>query len=67
MMYYVNRNTQDNGDHEVHTSSCSYLPEPANRLYLGDFSTCGPAITRAKETYSQSNGCYYCSPSCHTS
>jgi hypothetical protein len=32
-MYYVNKNAQDNGDHEVHTSTCSHLPLPANRLY----------------------------------
>lgn len=40
MRYYVNKNAQPNGDHEVHTSSCSFLPAEANRLYLGDFQTC---------------------------
>ena len=29
--YYVNTNAQANGDHEVHTSGCSYLPAPENR------------------------------------
>ncbi|HLG01451.1 MAG TPA: hypothetical protein VI916_13370 [Acidimicrobiia bacterium] len=67
MLYYVNQNAQDNGDHEVHTSECSYLPDPENRLYLGSFDTCGPAVTEAKKTYPQSNGCFYCSRACHTS
>lgn len=64
--YYVNKNTQANGDHEVHTTGCSWLPEVDNRIYLGDFTSCGPAVTKAKETYSQSNGCYYCSRPCNT-
>ena len=66
-IYYVNKNAQDNGDHEVHKSGCSYMPNSENRLYLGDFSSCRPAVAAAKKTYPQSNGCYYCSPECHTS
>lgn len=65
--YYVNKNRQTNGDHEVHTSSCSYLPDADNRLYLGYFSTCAEAVREAKKTYSQSNGCYCCCNACHTS
>lgn len=64
--YYVNKNAQSNGDHEVHKTGCQYMPEPANRLYLGDFASCYPAVKKAKETYPQSNGCYYCSNECHT-
>jgi hypothetical protein len=65
--YYVNKNAQSNGDHEVHTQDCRYLPESTNRKYLGEFSNCKDAVTEAKKTYSQSNGCKTCSPSCHTS
>lgn len=66
--YYVNRNAQSNGDHEVHRSGCSYLPDLKNRVFLGDFESCIPAVRQAKTMYySQSNGCYYCSNSCHTS
>ena len=25
--YYVNNNAQSNGDHEVHTTGCSWLPK----------------------------------------
>ena len=64
--YYVNDNAQDNGDHEVHTKDCSYLPEARNRTYLGDHSTCSSAVTEAKKHYKQSNGCYWCSRACHT-
>ncbi len=64
--YYVNRNAQDNGDHEVHTTGCSHLPDEANRLFLGNFSSCGPAVAAAKKHYPRSNGCYYCARACHT-
>ncbi|MCX9895359.1 hypothetical protein LAD77_25195 [Klebsiella pneumoniae] len=33
--YYVNKNAQSNGDHEVHVSSCARLPAVENRLFLG--------------------------------
>jgi hypothetical protein len=65
--YYVNQNVQSNGDHEVHKEGCTFLPDPGNRIYLGDFSSCSPAVRKAKEHYSQSNGCYFCSKDCHTS
>jgi len=64
--YYVNKNAQSNGDHEVHTKSCSFLPNPENRIYLGPFSTCTSAVREAKKHYPKSNGCYYCSNPCHT-
>ncbi len=66
MRYYVNKISQANGDHEVHTLSCSFLPEEGNRIYLGDFSTCTDAVKEAKKHYAQCNGCYYCSRPCHT-
>ncbi|HSU15903.1 hypothetical protein [Longimicrobium sp.] len=64
--YYVNKVAQANGDHEVHTSSCNWLPSDGNRLYLGYFSTCGEAVRAARLHYNQVNGCYYCSRPCHT-
>lgn len=62
--YYVNRNAQPNGDHEVHKSDCNYLPN--DRQYLGNFATCEPAVREAKKHYPKSNGCYWCSRECHT-
>lgn len=64
--YYVNKNAQSNGDHEVHVTWCSFLPEEQNRLYLGDFASCQPAVKEARRHYTQVNGCYYCSEACHT-
>lgn len=64
--YYVNRQAQLNGDHEVHKQGCSFMLLPENRFYLGDFLTCGPAKQEAKKRYPQSDGCFYCSPACHT-
>ncbi|TCC99955.1 hypothetical protein EZ437_17095 [Pedobacter psychroterrae] len=64
--YYVNRQAQSNGDHEVHKGTCSYLPSVENRLYLGQFSSCTSAVSEAKKHYSKADGCYHCSPRCHT-
>lgn len=67
MKYYVNKNKQINGDHEVHTESCSFLPISEHRIYLGGFSNCKDAVNEAKKHYAKSNGCYYCCRECHTS
>ena len=63
--YYVNNKKQSNGDHEVHTCDCTYIP--SDKKYLGQFSNCDAAVKEAKKTYSQSNGCKTCSNTCHTS
>lgn len=47
--YYVNRNKQSNGDHEVHHSDCPYLLTAENRNYLGEFYTCDAAVREAKK------------------
>jgi hypothetical protein len=65
--YYVNRDMQSNGDHEVHAFTCKYLPAAENRVLLGYFITCAEAVREAKKYYPQSNGCYWCSNECHTS
>ncbi len=64
--YYVNKNAQATGEHEVHKSSCSYLPSESNRIGLGYYATCAEAVKKAKEYYSNVDGCYYCCPTCHT-
>lgn len=65
--YYVNKNAQSNGDHEVHRAD--YCPTPANeenRLYLGNFNSCHGAVAEAKRHYPRANGCANCSEECHT-
>jgi len=64
--YYVNKNAQSSGDHEVHAAGCSFLPDVDNRFYLGDFTNCHDAVREARKRYSQVNGCFYCSKPCHT-
>lgn len=67
MRFYVNKNAQNNGDHEVHRATCCWLPESENRQYLGDFATSQEAVREARKYYNQVNGCYYCCPETHTS
>lgn len=64
--YFVNHNAQHNGDHEVHTSTCIFLPALQNRLDLGQHSSCVTAVRQARNTYPKSNGCRTCSSVCHT-
>ena len=63
--YYVNQNSQSNGDHEAHRLGCQFMLAPHNRTYLGQFDTCGPAVVEARRYYAQVDGCYYCSNACH--
>lgn len=65
--YYVNKNAQANGDHEVHRRGCSWMPLPENRIYLGSFLSCHGAVAAASMYFLRVNGCYYCSSACHTS
>lgn len=65
--FYVNTKAQINGDHEVHKSTCVFMPSTDNRKFLGKFLTCQLAVSEAKKYYSKSNGCYYCNKDCHTS
>jgi hypothetical protein len=65
MKYYVNNNAQSSGDHEVHDETCPYLPLIVSKKYLGDFSSCGPAVAEAKKTYPTADGCARCSPACN--
>lgn len=65
--YYVNKNAQSNGDHEVHTTGCSDMPKEENRIFLGSFETCSEAVIAAQKHYTKVNGCFYCSRPCHTS
>lgn len=65
--YYVNKNPQPNGDHEVHKEGCSWMPEPQHKMLLGYFSNCYDAVREAKKIYpSTADGCHYCCPECDT-
>jgi hypothetical protein len=64
--YYVNRNAQDDGDHEVHREGCSHPPQPQNRVPLGSFADCHAAVRAAKKRFATADGCYHCSRPCDT-
>ncbi len=65
--YYVNRQAQANGDHEVHWMLfCPTHARRENRRYLGEFPTCREAVAAAREIYPLADGCAHCSPDCHT-
>jgi len=64
--YYVNKNAQETGEHEVHTTGCPHPPEPENRLHLGRFTNCHDAVEEAKKHYDNVDGCFHCTNECHT-
>ena len=67
-LYRVNKNAQDNGDHEVHGQQCPYWPMLTNYISRGEHATCQRAVREAKKHYpATANGCAICSPTCHTS
>ncbi len=65
--YYFNDTTDKNGRHEIHTESCSFFPSESNRTYIGYFSNCHEAISKAQSQYplKSFDGCYWCCKSCH--
>lgn len=67
--YYVNKNAQPSGDHEVSKSDCAALRAmpPDYRQDLGEHLNCHSAVAMAKLSYRTANGCYYCCTLCHTS
>lgn len=69
--YYVNKNAQSNGDHEVHRTDEVGCRNPAasyNREDLGWHMTCHGAVAEAQRRHPiwRVNGCYYCCYACHT-
>ena len=68
MKYYVHTQTDQLGDHEVHTEQCTHLPPVLNRRELGNFLSCEGAVREAKRLgYTRANGCYWCCRLCDTS
>lgn len=68
--YYINRNEQPEGEHEIHDShaNCPHPPLSVNRIDLGWFDSCVEAVKEGRTLfpYSQVNGCAYCVPACNT-
>lgn len=63
--YYLNKNAQSTGEHEVHQINCYKMPCLQNCIYLGYFSNAIEAVRHAKKYYNNVDGCYYCSSEAH--
>ena len=58
--YFVNRDVDVSGDHEVHATGCRRLPGIKERIYLGTFASCRTAVREARKYYAAVRAC----PSC---
>lgn len=63
--YYVNRNAQPTGEHEVHQERCPTPASPSNQQTLGYFTGCREAVVAARKHYANVDGCANCCPECH--
>ncbi len=64
--YYVNKNSNNTGEHEVHIEECKYLPDENNRVDLGYQYNSKDALIKAKTFYSDVDGCFWCCREIHT-
>ena len=60
--YYFYIYPDINGNYEVHTENCYYLPSELSRQYIGRYSSCQAAIIAAQIAYPDKkfDGCYHC-------
>lgn len=64
--YYVHTEKDAQGQYEVHTEDCSWLPEPEKREYLGNYSNGNEAVRIAKcRGYASADGCWHCCREAH--
>ncbi|WNM19133.1 hypothetical protein [Flavobacterium capsici] len=59
-LYYVNRNPNQIGNHELHLATCNHLPNIFNRVCLGDYKTPHEALHDAKKIYPSATVCNTC-------
>lgn len=66
--FYMNKNEQPTGEHEVHRtySTCPTHADPANRRDLGEHPDCKSALAAARQIARNVDGCAHCVPDCHT-
>ena len=61
--YYVEKQSQENGEHMIHSSTCTLLPEIGTLNYLGSIATVDSAIKKAYERLTSVGTCSECIPS----
>ena len=66
MLYYFNKNVDNNGFHEVHSEECIYV-NCKNLEEIGDFENCKDAIQAARFEHPLENfdGCFFYCKECH--
>jgi hypothetical protein len=57
-LYYVNNESREAGQHQVHKLGCEHFP--LTYIYLGPFSTCQEALDKARQYFPRVDVC----PSC---
>lgn len=65
--YYVNKQPESTGKHEVHQSGCPHLPSIGQLVYLGEFDSCSEAVMEAEKYFIHVEGCEFCCSGCHMS
>jgi len=63
--YYVSKNKQEIGKHEVHREGCEKMP--IEKVEVGQHHECAPAIKQAEKMGYSSTGCAECSLECRES
>ena len=66
--YYVNKNDEHNPghDHEVHTEEHALELGIKSKIDLGYFESCHVALEKARQYYSDADGCAICCPECNS-
>lgn len=59
--YFLSRKSSIQGYYPVHKEDCPFMPEPAGRIYLGEFENSQQAVETASILNLKSDGCYFCS------
>ena len=66
LRYIINKNADEKGFNEVHTTSCSHRPNENNQCDLGYHANETAAVLYAKNNgWSNADGCAYCCPKAH--
>jgi len=58
--YFVSKELQINGEHEVHREDCSLIPEKENCIFLGNYMSSETAVGVAENFYDNVQSCYQC-------
>lgn len=60
--YFVNKQPNQDGAHEVHCEGCSNLPDMEDRIFLGKFLNCNDAVLIAQRIFDRASCCAHCAP-----